>query len=416
MKRALLAAIALGSAGAGRAQQPSPAPPAGVVASSNAFALSLYRASIAPAENLLLSPISVSTAVALAYRGARGRTAEELRSVFHFPTPPDQALAAAAPLLRALAIQGENRELRVANALWVQRGMPLRPDYVADVAAQAGAGLNRVDFRDNPDAARGTINHWVAERTRDRIKDLLAPGDVSDDTRAVLVNSIWWKGGWADPFPAAATRTLPFTDWTGRSRPTPLMTAQGTYRIAEHRGVKAVEIPFHGGEVAMLVLLPQAGADLPRLEARLTPAELARWTAQLQAAPPRETVLTLPRMRLRWRQDLVPTLTTMGASTPFADDADFSGIARIPYPGEVAGAVGLSIKKVIHQTFLDMDENGAEAAAATAVVMDVVITGTAPRRSPPFVFRADHPFLFLLHDRRSGLILFMGRYVSPATG
>jgi serpin B len=153
MKRALLGALGLLSAASAQAQQTTPAVPAQLVAGSNAFALDLYKASIAPSENLLVSPVSVSTAVSLAYRGAKGQTAEELRALFRFPTPPDQALAAAAPLLSSLAIAGERRELRVANAIWVQQGMPLQPDYAADITAHARAGLQRIDFRADPGAA-----------------------------------------------------------------------------------------------------------------------------------------------------------------------------------------------------------------------------------------------------------------------
>jgi serpin B len=229
----------------------------------------------------------------------------------------------------------------------------------------------------------------------------------------VLVNSIWWKGAWSLPFPVAATRTLPFTDIAGRETPTPLMTVRGEYRATERGGTKAIEIPFVGDEVAMVVLLPKNAPGLQRLERELTPAEFARWVDRLEAAHSRNTVLTLPRMRLRWRQDLASTLSAMGAPTPFGDDADFSGIAAMPYPGEIANAIGLKIKRVIHQTFFDLDEHGAEAAAATAVVMEVVVSGRSAAPPPPFVFRADHPFLFMLRDRRTGAILFMGRYVSP---
>jgi serpin B len=191
------------------------------------------------------------------------------------------------------------------------------------------------------------------------------------------------------------------------------MTVRGEYRATERGGTKAIEIPFVGDEVAMVVLLPKNAPGLQRLERELTPAEFARWVDRLEAAHSRNTVLTLPRMRLRWRQDLASTLSAMGAPTPFGDDAGFSGIAAMPYPGEIANAIGLKIKRVIHQTFFDLDEHGAEAAAATAVVMEVVVSGRSAAPPPPFVFRADHPFLFMLRDRRTGAILFMGRYVTP---
>jgi serpin B len=163
------------------------------------------------------------------------------------------------------------------------------------------------------------------------------------------------------------------------------------------------------------VLLPDGSSGLSQFEKKLTDGELKRWLSDLDAAVPRDTIVTLPKMHLKWRSDLVPTLEALGATTAFGDDADFSGMAVEPFPGEVPGAIGLKIKKVIHQTFLDVDEQGSEAAAATAVLMDVIVTGArrGPPPPPPFVFRADKPFLFFLRDRRTNLILFMGRYVTP---
>ena len=384
----------------------------------DSFSLDLYKRFVSTEQNVFISPASVSTAVGLAYRGAWGTTAEELRVTMHYDASPGSYLVADAAILKSLNITGVERELRVANALWLEQGMPLRQDFSDDVTKHAQAGIQRVDFRSNPDAARLTINRWVGAATNDRIKDLLHEEDITDQTRAALVNSIYWKGRWAAPFQAAETKLEPFLGLNGERKPTSLMHQQGNFQVHERGGVRAIQLPYAFNEVSMVVLLPDGSSGLPRLEKKLTDGELKRWLSDLDAAAPRDTIVTLPKMHLEWRNDLVPTLQALGATTAFGDDADFSGMAVEPFPGEVPGASGLKIKKIIHQTFLDVDEQGSEAAAATAVLMDVVVTGArrGPPPPPPFVFRADKPFLFLLRDHRTNLILFMGRYVTPTQG
>lgn len=192
---------------------------------------------------------------------------------------------------------------------------------------------------------------------------------------------------------------------------TPLMRQQSNFRLIERGGFKAISLPYVGHEVEMVVFLPNSAKGLPKFEEELTAADLANWLTDLANAERRETILTIPKMHVELRQDLKNSLISMGAPTAFSDDADFSGMATIPYPGEVPEAVGLKIARVIHKTYLDVDEVGAEAAAATAVGDIVVSSARREPPPPPFIFRADKPFFFLLRDLRTGLILFMGRYV-----
>ncbi len=381
----------------------------------NAFSLDLYRRTLPAGGNHFLSPASVSVAMGLAYRGARGTTAEELDRTMHFGRPPRDYLRANGYVLDTMDLSGPGRELRTANALWLQEGMPLDPGFAADIASHARAGMQRVNFRKDPDAARVLVNQWVAGRTRDRITGLLEPADVTKYTRAILVNAIYWKGAWNRPFDKAATRPEPFTLLGGEKREVPLMNQRAHFQVAERRGTKAILLPYAGQEIEMAVFLPSSPKGLPRFEAKLTAAELSRFLHDLTMARPRETILTLPRMHVEWREDLKDSLKAMGAPTAFSDNADFLGMASPDYPGELENAVGFKIAHVIHKTYLDVDEIGSEAVAATAVVSDIVISsrGQAPPPPPPFVFRADKPFLFLLRDRRTGLILFMGRYVAP---
>jgi serpin B len=381
------------------------------VAGINSFSLDLFHRTVKADENHFVSPASVSVAVGLAYRGAKGLTATELEQVLHFGLPPADYLRVNEQIFASMNFAGTGRELRTGNAIWLQNGVPLIPDYEQDVARYAGAGLQRTHFKGDPDAAREQINDWVEERTRDRIKDLLHPGDVKSGTRSVLVNTVYWKGAWANPFSEKSTRPEPFTSLIGEKVVASLMNQRAHFRVLERDGAKAILLPYKGGEVEMVVFLPNSATGLPRFEEKLTPKSLARWLSELEASPGRETILTLPKMHLAWREDLAETLKNMGAPTAFSDAADFSGMVPFPYP-EDPKALGFRIGKVIHQTFLDVDEEGSEAAAATAVT-EIMVTSRRPPPPPPVIFRADKPFLFMLRDRRTGLILFMGRYVTP---
>jgi serpin B len=379
------------------------------VAGANRFSLDLYKQAASTTGNLFFSPANVSATIGLAYRGAKGTTAAELRAVLHYPSGPREQIAANAALTQSLELSAAGRELHAANALWVQQGLPLDADFAADVRQVAKGGVQQVDYKHDPVAARGTINRWVSAATGDRIRQLLQPGDIGVGTRLTLVSSLYWKGRWSRPFEAATTKIESFTGIDGRSVSAPLMHQQAQFSTAEHDGIKAIQLPYVGGEVAMAVLMPDKASDFPRFEQALTAEALERWTDELDRAFPRDTLLTLPKMHLAWRGNLAPTLQALGAPTAFGNRADFTGITSGHIPGD--GATSLKIARVIHQSWLEVDESGSEAAAATAALM---APGSALRRAEtPFVFRADQPFLFLLLDRRTGLILFIGRYVAP---
>jgi len=380
--------------------------PAGieVVNGVNAFSLDLYKASIKDNRNLFLSPASVSLAMALAYGGARGATADEIRAGFHYPSAPDALLPEAGKVLGTLDIHGEGRELKVANSLWVTAGLKLQPDYLAAVSDNLGASLNTVDFARKTDASRKAINRWVEQKTNDRIKDLLKPENVNPAMQSVLVNTVYWKGDWQQVFEKEATRPDKYMALDGSVSEVPMMVQQDDFRVAERDGVKAIEMPYEGGEMSMVILLPTDFRGLPALEASLTPEELARWTDDLTASSPRDTILWLPKIHMEARAMLADTLKGMGVRIAFTDNADFSGIT---------GSPDLKIDAVIHQTFLDVDEKGTEAAAATAITMMLTSAMPGPPPPPPFEFKADRPFLFMLRDMRTGLILFIGRHAEP---
>lgn len=383
-----------------------------IVAASNAFTLDLLRNVSPPGENTVLSPASVSMAVGFAYRGAVGQTASELRTVLRYPFAPADNLRASKGVLDSLELATPNRELHAANALWLQSGMPFHTGFEREMAALAKAGLNRVDFKADPEAGRAAINGWVGDTTRGKIPELLAKGLIKDTTRAVLVNALYFKANWALEFSPKATKDEPFTAISGSKSPVPLMTQRGNYQVAQKGGVKAILLPFAGGEVSLAVFLPDKVDGLPKFESGLDPKKLETWFSALEY---RDTIVSLPRFSLRWNGDLKGQLAAMGAPIAFSDGADFSGMAQLPYPGGNPSEIGLKISHVIHAATIDVDEKGSEAAAATAVIADVIISGRrrAPPPPPPFIFRADKPFLFALRDNRTGLILFAGRYVAP---
>lgn len=378
-----------------------------VVDGVNAFSLDLYKAIAAEGGNQFLSPASVSLAMGLAYGGARGATATEIREILHYPSAPDAFLAEAGPVLKSLDILGEGRELKVANALWADRTLQLQPDYLSAVSTHMAAGLKPVDFAKKSAAARKEINDWVEDRTNDRIKDLLQPGDVDSGTKSVLVNTVYWKGDWEKVFEKEATRPEKYTALGGAVTDVPMMVQQDWFQVAQRGGVRAIQIPYSGRELSMVILLPDDPNGLPALEAKLTRQELARWMRDLDGTSSRETILWLPKIHMEARAKLATTMKGLGVRTAFSDAADFSGIT---------GSPDLKIDEVIHQTFLDVDEKGTEAAAATAVTMVATSAMPGPPPPPPFEFRADKPFLFVLRDMRTGLVLFIGRHVEPTKG
>lgn len=378
-----------------------------VVEGVNAFSLDLYKAIAAEGGNQFMSPASVSLAMGLAYGGARGTTADEIRTALHYPSTPDAFLEAAGPVLKSLDILGEGRELKVANALWAEKTLQLRPEYLSAVSTHMAAGLQPADFAKKAEAARKEINDWVEDRTNDRIRNLLQPGDVDSGTKSVLVNTVYWKGDWEKVFEKEATRPEKYTALGGAVTEVPMMVQQDWFQVAQRGGVRAVQMPYSGRELSMIILLPDDAKGLPALEAKLTAKELARWTKDLDNASSRETILWLPKIHMEARAKLATVLKALGVRTAFTDAADFSGIT---------GSPDLKINEVIHQTFLDVDEKGTEAAAATAVTMVATSAMPGPPPPPPFEFKANKPFLFLLRDMRTGLVLFIGRHVEPTKG
>jgi serpin B len=252
------------------------------------------------------------------------------------------------------------------------------------------------DFRSENEQARQKINGWVEWQTNRRVRDLLQPGVVAADTRLVLVNAIYFKGEWATEFPKSATHEGPFYLADGRSVQVPLMSQTGNFRHRQEGELHILEMPYTGNDLSMVVLLPAKATGLGDLEAKLARADLVGWLKDLQKE---KVEVTLPRFKLVWEAALKTTLSEMGMPLPFSEGADFSGMND--------GREPLSLKAVVHKAFVEVNEEGTEAAAATGAVARSLSLPVVP------TFRADHPFVFLIRDRRNGSILFLGRYSRP---
>jgi serpin B len=372
----------------------------------NAFGLDLYHVAAAgEAGNLVLSPASIAVALGMARAGARGETAEEIDAVLHDAASDehaawlnslDTALASRTGTFEDLEGQEQEISLRIANAPFAQRGMTLEGAYLEALATRFGTGLRLVDYIGATEDARETINGWVADQTEDRIPELLAPGVLTNLTRLTLVNAIYLKAAWATPFNPDATEPGPFTRPDDSTVEVPLMRLGESLPYAQGEGWRAVELPYIGGELAMTVMVPD---DLATFETSLTADAFDAITAELADRP---VALSLPRFSTESKLGLADALRVLGMPLAFDPDlADFSGITT---------EETLFISDVIHQANIDVDEEGTEAAAATAVVMEA--TG-APME--PVTLVVDRPFLFALRDTTTGAIVFLGRVTDPSS-
>lgn len=372
-----------------------------VVKGNTAFACDLYAKLRGQEGNLFCSPYSISTALAMTYTGARTQTADQMAKTLHFSLEQGRLHPAFAALQQELAGDGKKRgyQLQVANALWGQLGYPFKNDFLDTTRANYGGAFQPLDFKNNPEQARQTINTWVEKQTQDKIKGLLRKGIIKTNTRMVLTNAIYFKGDWAAKFKKEFTRDEPFHQTATQKVNTPLMHRTGKYRYLDGGDFQALQMPYTGDDLSMVVLLPKKVDGLADFEKTLTPAKLADWLPKLRE---QTVVVSLPKFKMTSEFTLNDQLSAMGMPLAFDEDkADFKGIADVSNEN-------LHISKVIHKAFVDVNEEGTEAAAATAVII------AAPTSAPiQIAFRADHPFVFLIRDNRSGSILFLGRLANP---
>lgn len=371
-----------------------------------AFAVELYR-TVAEAEagkDVFLSPHSVSTALAMTYAGARGTTKDEMKKTLHFELPDARLHDAFNWLDLALSSRGDGAagkdgqpfRLRVVNSTWGQKGFSFEQPFLDTLAVSYGAGVNLLDFVGDTEGSRTTINRWVEEQTEDRIKDLLPRGSLDALTRMVLVNAVYFNAAWAAKFDKAATKDAPFTKLDGSAATVAMMTGKASRRYAKGDGYEAVEIDYDGGEMAMLVVAPTAGT-FASFEASLTGEKVLSVLAGLET---KEVILSMPKFKLEAGLSLKEPLKKMGMPTAFGE-ADFTGIST---------AAPLQIKDVLHKTFVEIDEDGTEAAAATAVIVG---ERTSAPVDDPIEMKVDRPFLVGIVDKQTQTLVFFGRILEP---
>ncbi len=353
-------------------------------AQANDFAFKLYNELRTAEGNLFFSPASIEVALSMTREGAAGNTLRQMSLLL--------------PEVSVFPLVGNAVTLESANALWIDKKFPILEPFQQTVQEKYSAEIRAADFAGQPDAEREMINCWVEGKTRDKIKNLLAPGTVDDLTRLVLVNAIYFKGDWLHAFEKGRTADEPFRTAPGESVNVPMMTRKpDRFGYMENDMFQALELPYQGEELSMLVILPKERCGLARIEEGLSADALNEWIDTLRKE---EVEVHLPRFKTESQFNLNQVLSGLGMSDAFSPAlANFSGMS---------GINDLFISAVVHKAFVQVNEEGTEAAAATGVVV-----GITSIPAPPKIFRADHPFLFLIRARESGTILFMGRVCDP---
>jgi len=375
-----------------------------LVSGNSAFAFGLYQALRDEDGNLFYSPYSISLALAMTYAGARGETAQQMADTLHFTLSQDRLHPAFNSLDLELGQRGQGAKgkdergfrLNIVNAIWGQKDYHFLATFLDTLAENYGAGLRVLDFTEEPEKSRIVINDWVREETEGRIKDLLPPDSVHPLARLILTNAIYFNAAWQYPFEENATKDEPFYLLDGGEVSVPMMRQEKFLGYAQGEGYQAVELPYDGRQLSMVILLPQAG-NFETFEKSL---DAQRVDAIIKNLGSSQVILTMPRFEFESSFSLGESLAAMGMPDAFSENANFS---------DLTGNRDLFIAEVIHKAFVSVDEAGTEAAAATAVIM--------PTAAPPGAIvevTIDRPFIFLIRDIETGAILFVGRVVNPS--
>ncbi|MBU4317506.1 MAG: serpin family protein [Proteobacteria bacterium] len=361
-------------------------------AANNAFAFDLFNKVSAGdnGKNVFLSPYSLSAALSMTYAGAREKTAHEMATVLHYGAVGEKVHQDFNTMTQeVLKSEKQGIRIHIANALWGQDSQGFQKDFLDLVGKYYQGGFNQVDFAGQTEKARQAINQWVLKNTADKIRELLVPGNIGPDTQLVLTNAIYFKGDWASKFEKDLTKKMPFHTGSGKSMDVEMMFHDGSFLHGETSdGVQVLELFYQGEDLSMVILLPRNG--IQDLEKTIQPASFEAWISGLEK---KEVKVFLPKFKFQSRYSLKNALQFLGMNEAFEGNADFSGMT--------GGKGGLAISEVIHQANIEVNEEGTEAAAATAVIMGKSL-------SMPEVFKADHPFIFVIRHRPTNAILFMG--------
>jgi serpin B len=370
------------------------------VASNSKFAINIYQELSTKNEgNIFISPYSISTAFGMLYAGAKDKTASQMAEVLKFSSDSTKVNADFFALQDSLNQIGQSGKvnLNIANSLWPQKESKILTGFLNIVEKNYNSTIQSVDYLNDPTGSSGVINKWVEEKTEDRIKNLI-PEDIDRLTKLIIVNTIYFKGTWQTPFKKEYTEDEYFITEKQAKVKTPFMKQTEFFPYGEAGNMQLLELPYASPDLSMLVILPGDDLNFVDLEKQLSVERLEGWRKTLSN---QKVAVSFPKIKMKNEFKLKPTLQALGMTLPFTDRADFSG---------VDGQKTLFIDSVLHQTFLEIDEQGTEAAAATALLM----IARSAMQPEPKQFIADHPFLFLIQEKSSGAILFMGKVGKPA--
>ena len=347
--------------------------------------------------NVFFSPYSITNAFSMAYEGARGTTSDEMESVFHFIQDDISRKNYVSRINSELNSPSQQYKLDIANALWIQNDYPVFSTYKDTIKQYYGANVTNLDLKGDSENSRKIINTWVENKTDQKIVDLLPQGSINENSRVVLTNAIYFKGNWTNQFEAQGTSNQNFTTSGNKIVKTPMMTTTASFPYFEDNNIQVLKMPYQGGHLSMMVLLPKSNL-LRSFENSLSVEKLQ----QLNGNMTTESVMVyMPKFSLDTKYILNDYLPSMGMPSAFSpNDADFTGIS---------GTKEFSISTAVHQAFVKVDEKGTEAAAATGAVFQATSMPLSK-----YTFRADHPFVFMIYDDQTGLVLFMGQVVNPA--
>jgi serpin B len=369
-----------------------------LVQGNSAFAIDLYHKLSESEDNIFFSPYSISTTLAMTYAGARGNTEKEMVETLRFSLDQENihpAFAGIESKLKELQKSG-NIQLSVANALWPQKDYAFYDEYLSLIKKHYGVSITPVDYKHAGEAAREMINKWVEDKTQDKIQGLIQPGTFNALTRLVLVDAIYFKGDWESPFEPHFTMDAPFYITPNKTVLTPLMAQENYFRYAECEDIQILELPYVGYQLSMIILLPKKTNRLKQVESSLTVENLWLWESRLEMT---QVTVFIPKFKMTSMFRLDKTLMSMGMVDAFTESkADYSGMD--------GKSNWLYIGAMLHKAFVNVNEEGTEAAAATGI-------GAYGPPPPTPIFRADHPFIFLIQDKRTGTILFIGRVTDP---
>ena len=371
----------------------------GIIEANNRLAINLYSQYKSEEGNIFFSPFSISTAIAMVYEGAEGKTAKEIKSVFGFPKNDDSRRNQYYNLLSEINKKDKEYTLKTANALWAEQDYHFLDEYLATIEKYYEGKSTNLDFKKECEPSLLIINNWIEDKTNNKIKDLLPEGVINPGTRLVLTNAIYFKAKWLTQFDADKTSDEYFRLNPDKSIKVPIMqptSQKSTFNYTQNKDLQILEMPYAGEDLSMLILLP-LDDDIEALENSFTIEKLTEWKKSLRK---RRVNIYIPKFKFETKYFLKETLSNMGMPIAFTNSADFSGMT---------GKKDLTIDKVIHQAFIEVNEEGTEAAAATGISM-IRKTSMPP---PPPIFKADHPFIFIIQHNETGNILFMGRVSNP---